>query len=160
MTLRSPVWRPRPTLIRLTIDPLEHALQSLGRAMETPACCDVFDLDDTASSLAHSVNRLHAEAVSHCLLRSGSPLHLNTVPGGAARLRPEPKPARIHNMMMDAGRPRPPLRESQQQKYAIPPVPASLPAPPEPEGEQDRAREKGNDEEGLDQVIELHGAII
>jgi hypothetical protein len=36
---------------------------------------------------------------------------------------------------------------------------ASLPAPPEPEGEQDRAREKGNDEEGLDQVIELHGAI-
>jgi hypothetical protein len=64
LTLRSPVWRPRPILVRLTIDPLEHALQSLGRAMETPACCDVFDLDDTASPLAHSVNRMHAEAVS------------------------------------------------------------------------------------------------
>ena len=84
-------------------------------------------------SVAHSVNRMHAEAIianepryyqlSHCLLRSGSPLHLNTVPGGAARLRPERKPARIHDMMMDAGRPRPPLRESQQQKCAIPPVP-------------------------------------
>jgi hypothetical protein len=29
-------------------------------------------------------------------------------------------------MMMDAGRPRPPLRESQQQKCAIPPVPPTI----------------------------------